>query len=181
MFFCNWLCNNKNTIDQTLTLFIISGLCKTGLTSGHSLCFIFCGYAGYKCVTIQLARTNSKLEGGLMEKTNEPNFHLHNAETVLDVAISSLASLKSVYLCVSLIFILPSNFFPCIIHTQFLYLYPSEQEKWWTWLIIETHSLLMIYFQFMSLPFVILIQLTLYPSCMAFKCLDFIERFNTVI
>lgn len=63
------------------------------------------------------------------EKRNEPNFHLHNAETVLDMAISSLASLKSVYLCVSLIFILLSNFFPCIIHRQFMYLYPREQEK----------------------------------------------------
>lgn len=48
---------------------------------------------------------------------------------VLDVAIFSLASLKSVYLCVSLIFILLSNFFPCIIHTQFMHLYPREQEK----------------------------------------------------
>lgn len=111
-----------------------------------------------------------------MKKRNELNFHLQNAGTVLDMSISSLASLKSVYLCVSLIFILPSNFFPCIIHTQFLYLYPSEQENRWTWLIIETHSLLMIYFQFMSLPFIILMQPTLYPSCMAFKCLDFIER-----
>lgn len=62
-----------------------------------------------------------------MEKRNERNFHLHNAETVLDVAISSLPSLKPVYLCVSLIVILLSNLFPCIIHTQFMY--PREQEK----------------------------------------------------
>lgn len=36
---------------------------------------------------------NHKLQGGLM-KENEPNFELHNAEIILDIAISSLASLK---------------------------------------------------------------------------------------
>lgn len=89
-----------------------------------SLCFIF---RGYKCFTIYLVRMNSKLGGGLTEQRNEPNFHLHN--TVLDMAISSLASLKLVSLCVSLMFILLSNFFPCIIHTQLTYLYPREQKK----------------------------------------------------
>lgn len=119
--------------------------------------------------------------GGLMEKRNEPNFLLHNEEAVLDMAISSPSSFKSVYLRVTLIFILPSNYFLCIVYTQFLYLYASEQKKQWTWFTIETHSLLMVYFQFMSLPFTILTQPALYPSCMAFKCLDFIEQFNTVI
>lgn len=52
MVFCNWLYNNKNTIDQTLQFFIISDLYKAGLTSGCSLCFIFHGSAGYKCFTI---------------------------------------------------------------------------------------------------------------------------------
>lgn len=42
----------RTLLTKFLKLFIISGLHKAGLTSGGSLCFIFCGYAGYKCFTI---------------------------------------------------------------------------------------------------------------------------------
>lgn len=74
MFFCSWLHNNKNPIDQILRTFIISDLRKAWLISGLSLCFIFHGYRAYKCFTIELARTKSKL-GRKMENKMNPTLN----------------------------------------------------------------------------------------------------------